>query len=141
MGAEKNNSPHESPETVVECSHCGYRFVGQDLADKPCPNCGDKSGERYLLRPQPKIDEPVVEIYRAPDWLQAEMIRETLESQDILVAFRSSMPWGIMTFTVDGAGEVAILALQSDADRARQIVEDYLGQLRAEAPSESDTEE
>jgi hypothetical protein len=46
-----------------------------------------------------------------------------------------------MTFTVDGAGEVAILALQSDADRARQIVEDYLGQLRAEAPSESDTEE
>jgi len=137
MADNQDNTRQESSDTVVECSHCGYRFVGEELVEKPCPSCGDKSGDVYLLRRQPKMDEPIVEIYRAPDWFHAEMIREHLESQDILTAFRSNMPWGVMTFTVDGAGEVAILALESEAERARAMIEEYLAQLNAEGNSAS----
>ena len=140
MAENRDNPPQESSETIVECSHCGYRFVGEGLVEKPCPSCGDKSGEAYLLRRHPKMDEPIVEIYRAPDWFHAEMIREHLESQDILTAFRSSMPWGVMTFTVDGAGEVSILALESEAQRAREIIAEYLAQIGAEESSEAESE-
>jgi predicted nucleic acid-binding Zn-ribbon protein len=139
--AHKKRSASSASTTVVECSHCGYRFVGEELVNKPCPNCGDPSGKVYLLRPHPKADEPVVEIYRAPHWLRAEMIREILQSQGIMVAFKTRVPWGIMTFTVDGLGEVGILALESEAERARGIIEEFLKRFDAAEPTEPEPEE
>lgn len=134
---DENNSPQESREMLFECSNCGYRFAGRDLAGRPCPKCGDRLGELFLLRPQPRLDEPILEIYRAPDWLHAEMIREVLQSQGILVALRTKVG-GITTFTVDGLAEVAVLALESEAARARQAIEDYLECMNAaEAVEES----
>lgn len=136
MEQNENDSPQQSLEMLFECSNCGYRFAGRDLADRPCPKCGDRLGELFLLRPEPRIHEPIVEIHRASDWIQAEMIREVLQSQGILVAFRTNVPWGILTFTVDGLGEVVILALESEAERARRIIEEYLKQVGAEDSSE-----
>jgi len=141
MAHKKRESESNASTTVVECSHCGYRFVGEELVNKPCPNCGDPSGKVYLLRPHLKADEPVVEIYRAPHWLRAEMIREILQSQGIMVAFKTHMPWALMTFTVDGAGEVAILALESEAERARGIIEEFLKRFDAAEPAEPESEE
>jgi len=137
-GAGDASNPSEA---LVECPNCGYRFVGMDLVNKPCPSCGDRSGQFYFLREQPKLDEPLVEVYRAPDWFQAEMIREYLLSEGVLVAFSTSMPWGVMTFTVDGLGEVSVLAVQSEAEQARTLIEEYLKRVESAPPTEPEEEE
>ncbi len=119
----------QMPEALLECPNCGFRFAGGDLANQPCPSCGDKTGQVYLLREQPQLSEPLVEVHRAPDWLQAEMIREHLLAEGLLVAFSTRVPWGLMTFTVDGLAEVGILTIQSDADAARQLIAQFLEAL------------
>ncbi|MCX8036934.1 MAG: zinc ribbon domain-containing protein [Candidatus Sumerlaeia bacterium] len=140
----------QMPEALLECPNCGFRFAGGDPANQPCPSCGDKTGQVYLLREQPQLSEPLVEVHRAPDWLQAEMIREYLLAEGLLVAFSTRVPWGLMTFTVDGLAEVGILTLQSDADQARRLIEQFLETLnqpttdaldlsdKSDAPDESD---
>ena len=123
-------------EAVVECEQCGRRYAGPDLVGSRCPKCTGVLNTVALVRPEPRPDERIVEVYRAPDMVQAELIRQVLEADGILVAFRTLVAWGVHTFTVDGLGEVGILALESEAKRARKIVMDYLEQVSGDRPYE-----
>ena len=110
--------------------------MGHHLGGSRCPKCTGVLNPVALARPEPRPDERIMEVYRAPNMWQAELIRQALEAGGILVAFRTLAAWGVHTFTVDGLGEVGILALESDAERAREIIEDYLKQVSGDAPSE-----
>lgn len=123
-------------EVLVECRDCARRYAGREFAGQACPGCG---GELAAIPPPqlaPHPDEAAVEVYRAPDMPQAEIIRAYLESEGLRVAFRSAATWGVHTFTVDGLGEVGILALESEAERARKLIEQCLGQTGDEEQPE-----
>jgi len=135
---DKENPRRFSPEMLVECPDCRRRFVGEELAGKSCPNCGGTLSKVAPESTEPRPDEPIVEIFRAPDMPRAEMIRQMLESEGIAIAFRTNVPWGVLTFTVDGLGEVGILALESEAERARTLLRDYLAEAGEDEPNDSE---
>lgn len=138
---ETNEKPTDpQTEVLVECVKCGRRYAGPGLSGQKCPKCEGELAEIGRARDDVRPEEDVVNVYTAPDWLQAEMIREYLETEGVLIAMRSAMPWGVLSFTVDGLGEVGILALQSEADRARELIEELLQKIGAES-SETDEDE
>ena len=122
----------ESSEIALRCRSCGWQCAGEESIGKRCVVGG---GELVQVGPwafEKRRDEAVVEVWRAPDMPQAEIIRTLLESEGIRVAFRSSATWGVHTFTVDGMGEVGILALESEAERVRELIEQCFGETGEE---------
>jgi hypothetical protein len=136
--ASNNETPHASDDVIVECSECGRRFAGPGLHGERCPECKAEMQEIGQARPNERLDEPVVEVFLADSWVQAEMIREHLESQGLFVAFKTSMPWAVLTFTVERVGAVSILALESEADQVRALIQEYLEQIQTDGDSDED---
>ena len=136
--ASNNDTPDSSEDIIVECNDCGRRFAGAGLHGARCPECKGEMQEVGHARSQDRLEEPVVEVYRADSWVKAEMIREYLESQGLFVVFKTSMPWAVLTFTVESVGAVSILALESEAGQARQLIQEYLEQVETDEGSDED---
>lgn len=68
------------------------------------------------------MSEEWVEVFVTADPLEAEMIKDLLESGDIPVAVRSSKvsPYPV---NIGKIGEIKILVRQSDRDLALQVIE------------------
>jgi len=126
--------PAPQAPRMVECRGCGRRYAGIDLVGRTCPECG----ERLDCVPGPNQEripnEPAVEVYRAPNQIQADMIREHLEASGLRVAFHSGFPAQIFPFTIDGLSEVALLVLESDASRARALIDAFLNDTVPDLP-------
>jgi len=116
---------------MVECPHCGRCFIGADLLDTPCPRCGEEWGEVCCLRARPCIEEPLVEVYRTSNWIEAEIIRERLSADGIVAAFARNAGCAPIYVPLDGVGQTSLMALESEAARARRLVEEYLAQISA----------
>jgi len=69
-----------------------------------------------------KNREKLVEVYKATNQLEAEVIKGMLESFDIPSVFKANAAPSVHTFTMDGMGEVRILVLESMADRAKELI-------------------
>ena len=67
--------------------------------------------------------EPMVEVYRAVGELEARVIQGLLNSQDIPNLLKSSAARSVHAFAIDGMGEVRVMVWESDADRARELIE------------------
>lgn len=64
----------------------------------------------------------LVEVYKAGNDMEAQVIRGLLESYDIPCFLKSNAAPSVHLFTVDGMAEVKILVLESMADRARELI-------------------
>jgi len=64
----------------------------------------------------------LVEVYKAANDMEAQVIRGLLESYDIPCFLKSNAAPSVHLFTVDGMAEVKILVLESMADRARELI-------------------
>jgi len=67
-------------------------------------------------------EEKLVEVYKAHNDMEAQVIRSLLESYDIPCFLKSHAAPSVHLFTVDGMGEVKIMVLSSMADNARELI-------------------
>jgi len=66
--------------------------------------------------------ERLVEVYKARNDMEAQVIRSLLESYDIPCFLKSNAAPSVHLFTVDGMAEVKVMVLDSMVDRARELI-------------------
>ena len=66
--------------------------------------------------------EKMVEVYKAPNEMEAQVIKGLLESYGIPCLLKSHAAPSVHLFTVDGMGEVKIMVLESMAGDARNLI-------------------
>lgn len=66
--------------------------------------------------------EKLVEVYKASNEMEAQVIKGLLESYGIPSFLKSHAAPSVHMFTIDGMGEVRIMVLSSMADRARELI-------------------
>jgi hypothetical protein len=64
----------------------------------------------------------MVEVYKAPNEMEAQVIRGLLESYGIPCFLKSNAAPSVHMFTIDGMGEVKIMVLEKMADSARKLI-------------------
>ena len=64
----------------------------------------------------------MVEVYKAPKEMEAQVIKSLLESYEIPCLFKSNAAPSVHMFTIDGMGEVKVMVLDSMADSARALI-------------------
>ncbi len=69
-----------------------------------------------------KTNEKMVEVYRARNEMEAQVIRGLLESYNIPCFMKSNAAPSVHMFTMDGMGEVRIMVLESLAEKARKLI-------------------
>jgi hypothetical protein len=67
-------------------------------------------------------DEKLVEVYKAPNEMEAQVIKSLLESYEIPCFLKSHAAPSVHMFTIDGMGEVRVMVLDSMADRANKLI-------------------
>ena len=113
-----------------------------------CPQCGDELPEKRSARSRSasQADESktsqddrassdnLVELYRARNDMEAQVIRGLLESHGVSCVLRGEAVRFTHSITIDGLAEVRILVRPDDLDRAREIM------TSSELPGESSPE-
>jgi hypothetical protein len=64
----------------------------------------------------------MVEVYKATNQMEAQVIRGLLESYGIPSFLKSHAAPSVHMFTIDGMGEVKIMVMSSMADRAKELI-------------------
>ncbi|MFC1909520.1 DUF2007 domain-containing protein [Chloroflexota bacterium] len=67
--------------------------------------------------------EKLVEVYKAANEMEAQVIKSLLESYEIPCLLRSHAAPSVHMFTVDGMGEVRVMVWNSMADKARELIQ------------------
>ena len=67
-------------------------------------------------------NEKMVEVYKAPNEMEAQVIKGLLESYEIPCFLKSHAAPSVHMFTVDGMGEVKVMVLDSMADKAKKLI-------------------
>ena len=66
--------------------------------------------------------EKLVEVYKASNEMEAQVIKSLLESYDIPCLFKSNAAPSVHMFAVDGLGEVKVMVWERMAERARELI-------------------
>ena len=66
--------------------------------------------------------EKLVEVYKATNEMEAQVIKSLLESYEIPCFLKSNAAPSVHMFTIDGMGEVKVMVLDSVADQARKLI-------------------
>ena len=66
--------------------------------------------------------EKMVEVYKAPNEMEAQVIKGLLESYDIPCFLKSHAAPSVHMFTVDGMAEFRVMVLESLVDEARELI-------------------
>jgi hypothetical protein len=67
-------------------------------------------------------NQKLVEVYKAPNEMEAQVIKGLLESYGIPCFLKSHAAPSVHMFTIDGMGEVKIMVLEKMADSARELI-------------------
>lgn len=67
-------------------------------------------------------NEKMVEVYRARNEMEAQVIRSLLESYDIPCLLKSNAAPSVHMFTMDGMAEVRVMVLDSMAKEAKELI-------------------
>ena len=67
-------------------------------------------------------NQKLVEVYKAPNEMEAQVIKGLLESYGIPCFLKSHAAPSVHMFTIDGMGEVKIMVLEKMADSARKLI-------------------
>ena len=81
-----------------------------------------------------KNREDLVEVYKARTYMEAQVIKSLLESFNIPCIFKSNAAPSVHVLTVDGMSEVRIMVLESNALKARELI-------NQEPPADEDVNE
>jgi len=65
----------------------------------------------------------MVEVYRANSEMEALVIKSLLESYSIPCLLKSHAAPSVHVFTSDGMGEVKVMVAESQAEKARELIE------------------
>jgi len=96
----------EYVQGIVKCADCGAELAAE------LPPVGEPGD----------ADVELVEIWRAADEMEAQIIRGALEASGMKCILRGEALRHTHGFTVDGLGEVRILVRPDDAEQAKQII-------------------
>ena len=66
--------------------------------------------------------EKLVEVYKANNEMEAQVIKSLLGSYDIPCFLKSNAAPSVHMFTIDGMGEVEVMVLDSVADKAKKLI-------------------
>jgi len=66
--------------------------------------------------------EELVEVYKARNGMEAQVIRSLLEGFDIPCFLKSNAAPSVHIFTIDGMAEVRVMVMASLADTARELI-------------------
>jgi hypothetical protein len=66
--------------------------------------------------------EELVEVYKARNGMEAQVIKGLLESFEIPCFLKSNAAPSVHMFTMDGMGEVRVMVMASMADAARELI-------------------
>ena len=66
--------------------------------------------------------EKLVQVYKAPNEMEAKVIKSLLESYDIPCFLKSHAAPSVHLFTVDGMGEFKVMVLESMAEDAKRLI-------------------
>jgi hypothetical protein len=64
----------------------------------------------------------MVEVYKATNEMEAQVIRGLLESYGIPSLLKSHAAPSVHLFTIDGMGEVKVMVMKSMASRAKELI-------------------
>ncbi len=66
--------------------------------------------------------DKLTEVYRASNEMEAMVIKGLLESYDVPCLLKSNASHSVHAFVFDGLGEVKVMVLASEADRAKELI-------------------
>jgi len=66
--------------------------------------------------------EKLVEVYKANNQMEAQVIKSLLESFKIPCFLKSNAAPSVHMFTMDGMAEVRVMVVASKADEARELI-------------------
>jgi len=66
--------------------------------------------------------EKLVEVYKAQNHMEAQVIKGLLESFNIPCFLKSNAAPSVHLFTVDGMSEVKVMVVADKADEARELI-------------------
>ena len=66
--------------------------------------------------------EKLVEVYKAANEMEAQVIKGLLESYEVPCLLKSHAAPSVHMFTINGMGEVRVMVWDSMADRARELI-------------------
>jgi len=66
--------------------------------------------------------EKLVEVYKAANEMEAQVIKGLLESYEIPCFLKSNAAPSVHMFTINGMGEVKVMVLDSDVEKTRQLI-------------------
>jgi len=69
-----------------------------------------------------KYKEKMVEVYKAPNEMEAQVIKSLLEGYGIPSFLKSHASPSVHLFTVDGMGEFKVMVLESMAEDAKKLI-------------------
>jgi hypothetical protein len=64
----------------------------------------------------------MVQVYKAPNEMEAQVIKSLLESYGIPCLLKSNASPSVHLFTIDGMGEVKVMVLESMAEEAKNLI-------------------
>jgi hypothetical protein len=122
----------------VICPECGTEYrPGFDV----CFDCGVPLISEVEYQELAEERETELERYRNMDIVrvhsvqgqpEADLIKSLLESNGIESYTKGQAVQSVHPFTVDGLGEIRILVREEDAERARQIIQEFIGSQEQE---------
>ena len=66
--------------------------------------------------------DKLVEVYKAGNEMEAQVIKGLLESYGIPCLLKSNAAPSVHMFTINGMGEVRVMVWDSDAEKARELI-------------------
>lgn len=70
------------------------------------------------------MEDELVQIFSTDRDSVAELVKSTLESYGITAILKQSIAHSVYPFTVDGLGEVKIMVLKADKEKAEEILKE-----------------
>ncbi len=103
------------------CPRCRSEYVEGETS---CKECGVRLVES-LPEESVDVEADIVEVWRARNELDAQMIKALLEGSRIRCVLSGESLRLTHGITVDGLAEVRVLVRADEAKRAREIIEHY----------------
>ncbi len=116
---------------MERCPQCGAEVIG---GGAECGRCGFRKAELRSGGEEREATLQLVEVLRAANEMEAQLIRGLLESHSIPCTLRGEALRLTHSITVDGLAEVKVLVRPDDLKKAREII------ASADLESDSETE-